>query len=55
MSPYRKWSAIRQGDADPGRRERVAQYQQEMREEMTLAEMRRARDFTQVRLAESPE
>lgn len=54
MSGHRKWSEIRREvRSKPGAEAEIARYKNEMLEEIRLAELRRARDFTQVRLAEA--
>jgi len=50
---HRPWSEIRaRSKADPGK---VAEYRREMERELTLAELRRARELTQTQLANSLE
>lgn len=53
MSGHRKWAAIRRSERDPGSRERIERYKQELREALSLAELRRARTLTQTRLSET--
>jgi len=50
MSGHRKFAEIRTDRDDPGRRERVAGYRQELREAMSLGDVRRARELTQAQL-----
>lgn len=50
MTGHRKWSEIRKVRG-PEARARIERYKQEMREAMSLAELRRARAMTQMQLA----
>lgn len=54
MSGHRNWREIRRHRSPEGTA-RVARYKQEMREAMSLAELRQARAMTQAQLAEALE